>query len=385
MKKTLALVALAALAALPVQAADLGGNCCGDLEDRIAELEATTARKGNRKATLNVYGQVNKALIFYDLDGASDQQVIDNSASSSFVGFAGKAQISPDWSAGYVLEIGVGGYDNVLGGVTGDTNDIFIQRSYVWTKGQLGALSVGLTSQATDEMDLLTTANTGVAVRPLSLRPLTGPQLGESLDLFDGNRGNVVRYDSPTLAGFVASASWGGGEVEVGDDTWDVALRYAGEWGGFKVLGGLGYREGIIVNDGGSSLVLNFGDDFELQTFTATGSVMHAETGLFVTVLYGQGDGSTFFGDFDTEGLSIVGGIERKWWAIGKTSIFGEYGQVEITPDGGPAIVDVDYYGGGIVQAIENGALDIYGTIRQYDGLTNDDATVGMVGARIRF
>ena len=33
----------------PAQAADLGGDCCADLEERIAELEATTARKGNRK------------------------------------------------------------------------------------------------------------------------------------------------------------------------------------------------------------------------------------------------------------------------------------------------------------------------------------------------
>ena len=29
-----------------VRAADLGGNCCADLEERVAELEATTARKG---------------------------------------------------------------------------------------------------------------------------------------------------------------------------------------------------------------------------------------------------------------------------------------------------------------------------------------------------
>ena len=34
------------------RAADLGGNCCADLEERIAELEATTARKGNRKMSL---------------------------------------------------------------------------------------------------------------------------------------------------------------------------------------------------------------------------------------------------------------------------------------------------------------------------------------------
>jgi hypothetical protein len=31
-------------AALPARAADLGGDCCADLEERIAELEATTAR-----------------------------------------------------------------------------------------------------------------------------------------------------------------------------------------------------------------------------------------------------------------------------------------------------------------------------------------------------
>ena len=31
---------------MPAAAADLGGNCCADLEERIAELEATTARRG---------------------------------------------------------------------------------------------------------------------------------------------------------------------------------------------------------------------------------------------------------------------------------------------------------------------------------------------------
>ena len=43
------------------KAADLGGNCCADLEERVAELEATTARKGNRKVSLTVSGWVNEA------------------------------------------------------------------------------------------------------------------------------------------------------------------------------------------------------------------------------------------------------------------------------------------------------------------------------------
>ena len=42
--------------AMPAAAADLGGNCCADLEERIAELEATTARKGNRKVSLTDFG-----------------------------------------------------------------------------------------------------------------------------------------------------------------------------------------------------------------------------------------------------------------------------------------------------------------------------------------
>ena len=41
------------------KAADLGGDCCADLEERVAELEATTARKGNRRVSLTVTGQVN--------------------------------------------------------------------------------------------------------------------------------------------------------------------------------------------------------------------------------------------------------------------------------------------------------------------------------------
>src|SRR5262245_47907480 len=50
----------------PAKAADLGGSCCGDLEERVAELEATTARKGNRVVSLQIYGQVNKALLYWD-------------------------------------------------------------------------------------------------------------------------------------------------------------------------------------------------------------------------------------------------------------------------------------------------------------------------------
>ncbi len=51
-------------------------------------------------------------------------------------------------------------------------------------------------------------------------------------------RTELLRYDSPTLAGFVLSASIG----EAGD-YWGVMLRYAGEFSGFRVAAGIGYED----------------------------------------------------------------------------------------------------------------------------------------------
>src|SRR5450432_3586288 len=107
----LALVGIFAsvLSTAPALAADLGGNCCADLEERIAELEATTARKGNRKVSLTVSGWVNEAVFAWD-DG-TERNVYEgtNSLEQTRFRFVGEAKIDKDWSAGYVLEIGVQG------------------------------------------------------------------------------------------------------------------------------------------------------------------------------------------------------------------------------------------------------------------------------------
>ena len=74
------------------QAADLGGNCCADLEERVAELEATTVRKGNTKVSVQLYGHVNKAIVWHndDSDGATrgDKVTIgDNFSNQTRFGF----------------------------------------------------------------------------------------------------------------------------------------------------------------------------------------------------------------------------------------------------------------------------------------------------------
>lgn len=102
------IVAIAATASIftaPAFAADLGGDCCADLEERVAELEATTARKGNRKVSLTVSGQVNELVYWWD-DGVESNVYVGTSGfSSSRFRFRGDAKINADWSAGYYIEI----------------------------------------------------------------------------------------------------------------------------------------------------------------------------------------------------------------------------------------------------------------------------------------
>ncbi len=100
------------LGAGAAKAADLGGNCCADLEERVAELEATTARKGNRKMSLTITGQVHRTVIWWD-DGKSSNTYygLDSTNSSSRFIMLGSAKVNPSVSMGFeiMIEIEAGG------------------------------------------------------------------------------------------------------------------------------------------------------------------------------------------------------------------------------------------------------------------------------------
>ena len=109
------------LSAGSASAADLGGNCCADLEERIAELEATTARKGNRKVTLTISGWVGEQVMWWDNDNPNPLYDESNtyvgglgSTLSSHFKFTGQATITPGWYAGYVIHVEVYGSENLL-------------------------------------------------------------------------------------------------------------------------------------------------------------------------------------------------------------------------------------------------------------------------------
>ena len=137
----------------------------------------------------------------------------------------------------------------------------------------------------------------------------------------EGHRLNVIKYETPAFAGFVASASWGE------DDVLSAALRYGGEVSGFKLAAGIGYTTWADHNVASDNR--GAGDTKEIGL---SASALHTPTGLFVTGAWGRlvDDGlaalyPTREADDETEFYFVQAGIEKKFIPIGKTTIFGEY------------------------------------------------------------
>ncbi|WP_295558521.1 hypothetical protein [uncultured Hyphomicrobium sp.] len=405
----LAAVGILLVGGASAQAADLGGDCCADLEERIAELEATTARKGNRKVSLTVYGQVNEALMFWDDGFESNVYQVTNDNSRTRFGFKGEAKINDDWKAGYVLEIGVRGanskrftQDSTDGGAEEVGLDTRHSRWFLQSKS-LGTVSMGVTptaAEAATETNLantkdvakfsdiedsglglsLRTANGGIS--DVSWRRLikhTGDQPGEA------ERRSGVWYTTPTFAGFNLEAGWGS------DDYWDIGGKYKGELGDFKIAAAFAYGENSTTNADGAffeclGTEVAGQPDARCTQYGGSISVMHEPTGIYVNFAAGSHEDDTVLADADFAGTNadnettfwaIEAGIEQKWFPIGKTTLFGQYYDLDggaserLTVDAGDPTnnlgadanvfsTGLQMYGGGVVQELSAASMSLY-------------------------
>jgi predicted porin len=398
----------------PALAADLGGNCCADLEERIAELEETTARKGNRKVSLTVSGWVNEAVFFWDDGVEQNTYVGTNALEQDRFRFVGKAKIGDGWSAGYVLEIGVyGANSKSFSQDSSGTGGTSLRKSNWYIKNdKLGKVAVGRDGTATyhliDNVNTLLTRNAsdyeaaGVAIGNFKIR-VDGNFVGGTTwknimggfnNATPGQSGlrNVVRYDTPSIAGFVATASWGE------DDEWDVALRYKGGIGDFKINGSVGYGESTDpdVNGGQCSGSIGTG---RCQYWGVGGLAQHQPTGLFVYGGYGSNKvdltpaEAAAGADDESTTAYVQAGIERKWLPLGKTNIFGEYRHDEVGLTSKSDSADLDMWAAGTVQEIAAADMVLYAFYRNYSGefadggaaQDLDDFQMVITGAKIKF
>ncbi len=302
----------------PAKAADLGGDCCADLEERVAELEATTVRKGNKKVSLTISGWVTKSANWW-YDGAEENMYVGDKGTtlSSHFQFSGAATIAPGYSAGYTMSIEAPG--NAFGfDCEPDQRQRLHYRtldtllSYMWIKSdKYGTINWGLLSQATDNVALLPDLSgtiieanavmfegAGFFLRPNgnnTEKGLTSATWGSFLFCQTAKAGigadcngvpySAIRYDTPTFGGFSVSTSYGE------DDIYDVALKYAGDFGNIKVSAAGGYThstdERYVAGGGG---LAGFKQDVDLYQVGA--SALHVPSGLFIYGLYQNEQGS---------------------------------------------------------------------------------------------
>jgi len=427
----------------PVRAADLGGDCCADLEERVAELEATTARKGNRRVSLTISGQVTTSVMAWN-DGnstdGSDAYVVDNvMGGGTFFQLAGSAKINPNVSAGFqiVMAFETGSRSHQVNQLDDDaTPSTDIQPTITlanWyldhkalgrvTVGRINTSTAGITTIDLGGAGVIANASIGYTQRGMNLALDDNLLINSSAtwaNALGGNpvngaslsRANAVQYSSPTVGGFSLSGSWGE------NDIWDVALRYAGEFSGFRIAAGVGFIHnssgtGDVSEDGGLN---NPTGSPEPNQWKGSASILHVKSGLFLTGAYVNQDNDTADRP-DTTLWYLQGGIGQNWTGLGKTVFYGEYARVNdgiicgptgdaktnCQPFGGGAgdVINsskADMWGVGVVQHIDAAAMEVFLAYKRFSAevtspggnelsgtVDYNDFDVVVGGARIRF
>lgn len=267
--------------------------------------------------------------------------------------FAGQAQIAKGWNVGYVAEIGMRGSHADRVSQFDSNGEPCINcasiRQSVWylENEDLGRLWIGHTGDAADCITEITLSNTlyfaytnawgnifgdsggGFFVRrsdgvlaTLRWGQFVAQGVAQGIP-GEGHRYNLIKYETPSFAGFTGAVSWGQ------DDIWNVALHYDGAWAGLKVAGGIAYTQ---ISDTASAARRGVGRTNEIGLSV---SVLHEDTGLFGAGAWGQLHDAgldNLYGrsvDEDTEFYTLQFGIERQWLSVGRTTIFGEYFQLD--------------------------------------------------------
>lgn len=365
-------------------------DCCDSLDERVSELESTTARSGTSKVNLTVSGRVSHQVTWWD-DGVESNAYVTGAGAPTHFKFTGNAQIHPGWTAGYILQIEMYGpqrYQLSQDDSSGAGPHINLWQS-AWhiNSKDFGRLAVGRQSHASDDTALAVDASgslgpanwvlhdgsgffalvdgvrTGFRWGGLAYCHHIGGGFGADCN---GATTDSVRYDTPTWGGLSFSASWGL------DDFWDVAVRYAEVIGDFKFSAAAAYSRKT------DRRTAAFNNLPRHSQYTQAGVyIEHVPTGIFAHAAYGHEDNDhvTTLGNrvVDNDTIYLKAGIRHRWFGLGATVLYAEYGQhadmlSEELINAGATSSELNRYGFGVVQEIDAAAMSVWLKYRLNEG-----------------
>ncbi len=348
---------------------------------------ATAAMVVNRtdKVQVEVYGQINRAVLYANDGDKDDFYHVDNDNSSTRIGVKATARPNDTFTVGAHMEYEYesNASDKVWQELSDTSDDEFADRIIeVFIQCRLGKLSLGqgqTASDGTTEVDLSCTTVVGSAQTHSmaggihffddASNRLSDAKVGDAFNNLDGfSRKDRIRYDSPTCKGFSLAVSSGSDDGTDGDD---LALRYKGEIAGIKTAGAVSY-----VNYSGSGSKDN----------QVSGSLSFLATnGLNLTMASGLAEDESSAREDATYYYGKIGYIAQLF-DLGSTAFaidYGKFEEMKVNDDKGDTI------GVLAVQKLENWNTELYFGYRHYEldrtGTDYDDIDALMSGIRIKF
>jgi hypothetical protein len=414
--------------------------------------------------SLTITGQVHRMILFWDDGHRSDTYYgLDNTNSSSRFSLLGEAKITPNVKMGFeiMIEVEAGGTsskvsqfdeDGKISSATsfgiagmnsfnGSNNDAYFgdaRRVAWWLEDKnLGRMTVGRyeSAGAVTTIDLAgigqaASASEGLVNGGFAFRTTSGAWTGVTVGTLtdpaaNQGRTELLRYDSPSLQGFILSAS-----IAEAGDYWGVMLRYANEFNGVRVAAGIGYEDVTdrLTNATASPADLTVPEP-EVRAWGAALSALHVPSGLFAQGHYlnaeysctgNAGSISQYWGqttDCRSDGHQwlVQAGVVRNWFGLGNTTVYGEYsrnngwgaqdagGRTFAAPTvgtgqttlaiAGVTDTEMTVWGVGVVQQVDAAASTLYLTYRHFSGdvtsttpgVSLDDFQAVTAGAVVKF
>ena len=343
-------------------------------------------QSGNSRVKVTIYGQVNRAIRFANTGDETEITSVDNDGSSSRIGVRAVGKANPNLTVGALHELEW--QENARSGTNAgnDGGNVRVRSRHVdlWLDHKdMGKISMGHGSMAGDASGLYEL--TGVSFvygfagangtdgtkADAAVKVLTGglatPTDGTDPDAagatgdestmnvrgkargfrpfnFFGFRQNRIRYDTPSLMGLRASASYGEAK------TWSVGLSFAGAPPGtkdFTVLFAAGYRK----------------NDNDTTAWAVSGGVKHSS-------------GFNANAHYDGDGEANAMGVKNSQWGVsgGWSGKINDAGGIAIglgynrSTDGMQG--KAQQYWVAVVQKVDAAAADVYA------GVSYDSGTV---------